>query len=178
MLSIWWGGQDDIFWRSQTSGGRATVRRKSNKTTQGQYGDIAAVDSRGADLLKVCTWELKTGYAKETLIHLLDKPRCDIQSMWEKWIEQASVDAKAAGARWWVIVHQRKGRAPLICIPNSFFVKLYQKGCFSGFTERIEIYNEKFGLLVLLKLQDWLECVTPDAIRALRKRKIKARRRK
>lgn len=63
-LSLWFSGnrRDDIFWRSQNSGGRATQRKKTQQTTYGQSGDIQAVDPIGQPLMNLFTIELKKGY--------------------------------------------------------------------------------------------------------------------
>lgn len=66
LLSKWWTGgeRDDVFWRSQQSGGRATQRAKKGKGTANQQGDIQAMDPIGQPLIdRVCV-ELKCGYPK------------------------------------------------------------------------------------------------------------------
>jgi hypothetical protein len=72
-LSLWWskGERDDIFWRSQNSGGRSTMRGKRGKSTEGQYGDIAATDPSGKPLLAHWCIECKTGYASSKKSEIL-----------------------------------------------------------------------------------------------------------
>lgn len=52
-LSLWISGgkRDDIFWRSATSGGRATARLKRGKRTEVACGDVSAVHSMGEPFL-------------------------------------------------------------------------------------------------------------------------------
>ena len=47
-LSLWVSGgeEEDLFWRSAMSGGRATVAAKRGRAVR-QYGDITAVSARG-----------------------------------------------------------------------------------------------------------------------------------
>ena len=67
-LSLWWtkGERDDVLWRSQNSGARATSRSKVGKTTAGQYGDIAATDPTAAPVTALAVWECKVGYSTTT----------------------------------------------------------------------------------------------------------------
>lgn len=53
LLSLWIssGQQEDIFWRSSMSGGRATVAKKSGKTLKASCGDISAIDPLGKPFL-------------------------------------------------------------------------------------------------------------------------------
>jgi len=46
-LSLWWsnGEKDDLFWRSQNSGGRWTSRNKQGIKTSGQSSDIQSTSS-------------------------------------------------------------------------------------------------------------------------------------
>ena len=61
LLSLWWSDceRDDIFWRTQTSGARATSRKRRGQDTFGQYGDIQACDPVGQPLLDCCIIEIK-----------------------------------------------------------------------------------------------------------------------
>ena len=125
-LSLWWSNdhRDDIFWRSQTSGGRATQRAKSNQTTHGQYGDVASTHPRGDSLLKFMTIELKNGYQKNPFCELIDFPNWNVDLMWEKWIAQARRSKEQSGSESWMIVHQRTGRHGIVCVPIATFVIL------------------------------------------------------
>lgn len=54
-LSKWasLGEREDLFWRSATSGGRATVAKKKGKDLQTQAGDFSAIHPMGQPLLDV-----------------------------------------------------------------------------------------------------------------------------
>lgn len=49
LLSLWvtHGKQEDVFWRSAMSGGRATVAKRRGKKLASQAGDISSVDEAG-----------------------------------------------------------------------------------------------------------------------------------
>ena len=87
-LSKWWTGGDSdcVFWRTASSGGRATQRTKRGSTTKNHYGDITATDPIGQPLLDVVTLELKRGYSSCSIADLLDKPNKSAPTWYEKWI--------------------------------------------------------------------------------------------
>lgn len=118
-LSLWWtdGQDDDIFWRSSQSGGRATQRAKKGKSTYGSYGDIAAVNPIGEPLLKIFTIELKRGMSHGEPGDLLDctgDPRC------HKFIQtllQAEDAHKRAGSFSWLVIAKRDHRHVVVFFP-------------------------------------------------------------
>ena len=116
-LSLWWTGdeRDDIFWRSTTSGARATTRAKVGKKTSGSYGDITAIDPVGLPFLKAFTPELKRGYNRETVQDLIDWDR----GAWREWIVKARKSAEQAGSKWWMLVVKRDRREPLMVVPAN-----------------------------------------------------------
>lgn len=74
-LSLWWseGKREDIFWRSASSGGVATMRSKRGKTMAGQSGDISAIHESGMPLTRLCTVELKRGYKGASIADMCDR---------------------------------------------------------------------------------------------------------
>lgn len=120
-LSRWWthGDRDDVFWRSASSGARATIRRKQNKVTFGQYGDIQATDPIGQPLMDICTIECKTGYASHNLFDLVDKQDMH-KPKYESFVLQAITDRLAAKVPYWIIISRRRGRQRMIYVPVAF----------------------------------------------------------
>jgi hypothetical protein len=61
LLSKWIssGQQEDIFWRSAMSGGRATVAHKSGKRLASQAGDISCIDPKGQHFMSHFAVECK-----------------------------------------------------------------------------------------------------------------------
>lgn len=125
-LSSWWTGgkRDDIFWRSATSGARATVRFRKGKRTAGGCGDICALDPIGEPLLDVMTIEVKRGYSRHTIFDLIDRRPSAAAQMWEKWIEQAERESRESGSFAWAIISRRDMRETLICLPCRLSLRL------------------------------------------------------
>ena len=123
-LSVWWTQdlvRSDIFWRSTTSGARATVRGKKGLKTSGSYGDISAIDPVGLPFLKAFTVECKRGYNRDTVQDLVDWDR----GAWREWIDKASRSAKQAGSKWWMLVVKRDRREPLMVVPADVPTPFY-----------------------------------------------------
>jgi len=115
-LSMWWTGgeRDDVFWRSSQSGGRATQRAKSGRTTYGSYGDIAAVDPIGEPLLKLFTIELKRGSSYGSPADLIDTSPTDAVRPFEAAINQAISSHEEAGSYGWMIIARRDHRVAMV----------------------------------------------------------------
>lgn len=171
-LSLWWsdGETDDIFWRSQTSGGRATLRRKKGKTTYGSYGDIAAVDPRGTPLIKLWTIELKRGKSHGSPWEMLEC-RGDCKKF-EKTIQQtyrSHQDAKSLG---WMLICQKDYHNTMVYVDwatmrnfSSSFINGYVR-----YSIPFRIDGEYMRLrFVGVLLEDFLKRVTPDQIKLFMK---------
>jgi hypothetical protein len=119
-LSKWWsnGKRDDIFWRSASSGGRATQRKSKGKTTANSSGDICALDPIGKPLLDLVSIELKRGYTT-SIADLLDRPKNKNlhPPLIEQWIEQAS----GTDAPFWIIINQRNRKEKYVIMPDMLF---------------------------------------------------------
>lgn len=125
-LSLWWTDQerDDVFWRSASSGGRATQRFARGKTTAGACGDICAVDPIGEPLLKLVTIELKRGKSHGEPGDVLDCKPASLKN--HKWIQtmlQAIESARQAGTVYWLIIVQRDRRNITCFFPTSMMRK-------------------------------------------------------
>ena len=126
-LSEWWtnGERDDVFWKSDNSGGRASARDKKGKTTANSYGDLCVLDPIGNRLMQAFTFELKTGYPKISIFDLIETvQRGKSPSELEKWIEGAQADADGAGSVSWALIVQRTGRKAILMIPGWVYMYL------------------------------------------------------
>lgn len=178
ILSLWWtnGTDDDVFWRSSQSGGRATTRAKKGKGTKGHCGDISATDDVGLPFTKIVTVEIKRGYKNSGISEILDKPKKLKQSETEGFIQQAREAAKRAGTPFWMLIHKRDAREPLVYIPASFhalirianerhitcphlFGSVFIK--FKGQKKRVIVH------LAVLSLDAFIEACDPDLIRKM-----------
>jgi len=122
-LSLWWTDceRDDVFWRTQTSGARATTRSKVGKTTYGQYGDIQAVDPIGQPLMDCCTIEIKRGYGKWSILDIVDKGPHNADQPFEKFLDQVEEDRVKAGTYFVMLIGRRDKRKAVVCLPRWVF---------------------------------------------------------
>lgn len=125
-LSLWWsdGERDDIFWRSQNSGARATVRAGKGKQTSGQHGDLAAMDNEGISFTNACCVEFKVGYEKWSVLDVVDKPNDNVAQVFEQFMVQVKGACENAGAEWPVLICKRDRRSPVIIIPKTMYEDL------------------------------------------------------
>ncbi len=130
-LSSWWtnGERDDIFYRSHSSGGRFTMRKKNNKDTAMQAGDITCSDSCGELLIKNWNIEVKTGYGTKKgdeivrwdILDFIDsKQKMPVlQSMWDQCTRDAGLTNRVP-----ILIFRRNGRQSCICFDEDYFNKL------------------------------------------------------
>ena len=172
LLSLWWSdnARDDIFYRSQASGGRFTSRRRSGKDTALQGGDITASDPIGEPLVREWSIEIKTGYGKKTdsginrwdVLDFLDSRQKTpvLEKMWDQCKRDAELTNREP-----VLIFRRNGRAPCImfnCLYileklNPFFGKL-GKDCLGVYVKDINC--------TIIPLQNFMEWI-PDIRGAL-----------
>ncbi len=126
LLSLWWseGKRDDVFYRTQSSGGRATQRAKKGQTTSNHYGDIAATDEEGLPFTKFVTVEIKRGYNQHPPYDLIDKLPSAGPTKFEEWIDQATADCQKAKAKYWWLIIKRDRRRTMLFINNNWFADL------------------------------------------------------
>ena len=86
-LSLWWteDERDDVIWRSDASGGRATIRRKAGKSLKGQHGDLCSTDPCSAPLFAATIIECKRGYGRWSLLDALDRSATSKPSTTRCW---------------------------------------------------------------------------------------------
>jgi hypothetical protein len=116
-LSLWWsdGTNDDWFWRSSQSGGRATQRAKKGQKTANAAGDIAAMTKEGQVLLDYVCIEAKKGYPLVSVADLYEKTS---GGFWN-FIDQAKKSASVAGTPYWAVIHKRDRRDAVIVMPAA-----------------------------------------------------------
>lgn len=154
-LSQWWseGKRDDIFYRSQASGARYTVRQKSGKDTALQGGDITCSDPDGKPLIKAWNIEDKTGYCKKNGLKNADGSsviqvvktkygtRCKEVIQRDRWDVLDLIDSKQEETMlevFWqqclrdsvmtdripILIFRRFGREACIAMEYKYFIKL------------------------------------------------------
>jgi len=126
----WWTGneRDDVFWRTDNSGGRATVRAKIGVDTFGQCGDLQASDPIGQPLMDLFVIEVKRGYKEGHLGNLLDAGENNAEQQFEKFLNQVITDYEKSNAISWMLVSKRNRRESIITIPKQIYVDFLQVG--------------------------------------------------
>lgn len=121
-LSLWWssGERDDVFWRSQSSGARHTIRRKAGKDTHGQVGDLTATHPSGESLISNVIIELKRGYNRSVIHDFLDGEPGKSHEI-RQWVEKVDEQSKAKHGGRWMIIHRRDRREPLVYISEETY---------------------------------------------------------
>lgn len=165
-LSLWWSdGKDDaVFWRSTTSGARATSRARKGLKTCNSSGDVCAIDPVGQPLLDLVTIEVKRGYNSSSIQDLLDKGPKAAKQTYQKWIETAVRDHQRVGSFSWMIITKRDQRLPLVIFPKELKDKLQMLDC----PPSVKIYVDLGGVMILLyvmPLDDFLEEVRPEDVK-------------
>lgn len=155
-LSLWWshGERDDIFWRTSMSGGRATVRKKSGKSTAYQAGDISFTDPIGAPLIKATVIELKRGYGRFCVLDLLDS-RNVTTAVLSAFLSQVEEELEQSGIRNFLLICKRDGRSPIVLFPS--IVNITGETLFSNETPAIR-YTKGDKIYMILTLKDFLTC--------------------
>jgi len=168
-LSKWWTDEerDDVFWRSQTSGARATTRGKSGLKTFGQYGDIQACDPCGQTLLDVFTIEVKRGYSSACICDMLDKPDSAAQKELDKFIEQVQEDTRKAGSLYWMVIWQRNRRQPVVVTSFRICRNLPQLKKVPHLRGKLRMNSGKCQTLFSCTLEDFLSLVTRNDVECM-----------
>jgi hypothetical protein len=111
LLSRWVssGGQDDVYWRSSMSGGRATVGFRKGKQLGNQVGDLSCIDPIGQRFLNSFAVEAKY-YADLDYIGLITG-KGKLLAFWAEINEQAGRYQKHP----FMIVRQNRMK-PHICL--------------------------------------------------------------
>lgn len=174
-LSEWWtyDKRTDVFFRTSSSGGRATQRSKKNISTYGQYGDVQAVDPIGTPLMSLCTIECKDGYPKDSPFDLIDRTKVGKQA-YGQFFEQAREEMISAGTPFWLLIARRKSHAKMIYMPCTLYLALKKIGApINGTCPCIKLVYwvgggaaEVYGTL----LDEFFAAVKPEHIQKLAER--------
>jgi hypothetical protein len=178
-LSLWFteNKRDDIFYRSQSSGARATQRSKSKKTTEGQYGDIAATCKEGDSLIKKWSIECKTGYQSKSklkdgtkkvtnwdILDLLDSKSQEpmFAQMWNQCVIDAEISQREP-----ILIFRRERKLPLITITGAYYLRLINWFNIPDFMKiHFDLSNlyYPYSKVAIIKLDDFLKWVNPNTL--------------
>ena len=156
-LSLWISNneRDDLFWRTQGSGGRHTVRYKSNLTLEGQAGDISSTQGGiSENFLKFFCVEVKF-YKDINIWAIITKSKNGLLDFWD----QATLKAKQVNRIPILIV--KENYKPALFISNEVFEKML-----------VENFKEKPELKVNLFNSDSISVWKLDTIMKLNSEKF------
>lgn len=166
-LSLWWtdGERDDVFWRTAGSGGRATNRARTGKTTAGAEGDLTATDPIGASLLAVCCFELKRGYNKTNPLDVIERKDNSKPCLLEDFWKQASTSAEQSGALYPVVILKRDQKRTSIMFSRRMLMDIADYlGPDRTPKITVRINNET---VFIMRFEDWLNYMSPHGIRVM-----------
>jgi hypothetical protein len=155
-LSLWWseGKEDDWFWRTDTSGGRATTRAKSGKSTANAVGDLSARTEEGSILLREYVIEVKRGYNDLEILPLLDKDKV-MSNNFVVWWKKLTHEGVLTQRKPLLIFKRDRAHACIIMSPTTFmeFEALFDDFCFIGNMIKFPCFDRT---LVMMRLEDFL----------------------
>ena len=164
-ISLWWtcGERDDVFYRSNSSGGRFTMRNKSGKDTALQGGDITCSDPIGEQLIRNWNIEVKTGYGKKAadgvfrwdVLDLIDSKQKKpvLQSMWGQCIRDAGISNREP-----ILIFRRNLRSPCIMIRTVYELQLQE---WFASIDHSTINIDSFDRCTIMSLLDFFSWI-PD----------------
>jgi hypothetical protein len=144
-LSKWWmndTAQDDVFWRTDSSGGRSTQRAKQGKTTRNATGDISSCCTVGELFTDNFVVEIKRGYNKLDPLLLLDKPE-NKNHIFRDWWKKLDLECIRDNAAWPMLIFKRDRSETCVAISEHFFEVMLSH---YGYTPRI----------------NWIVCIFAD----------------
>ena len=156
-LSKWWtdGEHDDVFWRTQGSGARATVRCKQGLETHGQQGDVQSTHPEGQPLLDHFAFELKRGYDFR-IDHVLQPKK-----WWKSQLYKIMAKlGEEAGYRHRALVYKPDHRPELVFTSPTFL-----DGFVAAVPEHVTYIRVSSSYLewpddfILMTFEDWMDCL-------------------
>ncbi len=160
-ISLWWssGKSDAIFWRTHSSGARATTRAKKGQRLDGQYGDLCATDPSGLPFTETFTVSLKRGYKRHSIASLFDKP--GNKGGYREFIDEAIATSNQAKTPYWMLIVKRDHQDALVILPSGL-LRIYP-------VMRLEFCWNKVGYFIdVAKLTSFFKYISPTRILTLR----------
>jgi len=166
-LSLWWsdGERDDIFWRTSGSGARATTRRKQEKRTAYEAGDVGFRCPTGKLFVDFFLLELKRGYSnKISILDILDK-YSGKKPLLLQWWGKAEEERKSIKRQFSLIIFRRNSRRTCMLMDLKLY-NLFQDQCGDFFSDVIFINRVTFQWVVI-SLVDFFNWVSPSTVKEL-----------
>lgn len=148
LLSLWWseGSNPHVFWRTSSSGARASIRSLTF-----HRGDITNVDSEGEAFTKYFVVECKS-YREIDFLYSLDFP----YRGWYLWWKQCKRDADAIPCNPLLIMHRNRRGTYVV-----LYTKVWNELTTPPYNFPIITYDD----LTIVPLERFFEYVSPSTIR-------------
>lgn len=104
-------GEDDLFWRSSMSGGRATVKEKTGGRAKNQVGDISAISPAGHPLTDKFLIECKHYRELGFIPFFLREQRGALYGFWQEAVRKAKLNGKMP-----MLIARQNGRSTVVLI--------------------------------------------------------------
>jgi len=165
-FSLWWSNNtnDAIFWRSDSSGARATVRTKQGKQTANSYGDMSSVDQSGFPFINRVLVEMKRGYNSSSIQDFVDRSPNSKKLPYEVFTDKLNQELKSSGRDFWMLVIKRDRREKIAFVNRAFFQFIREQmeaRCKNWMFIRVI----KDGYYYCFKLDDFFNCVAPSSFK-------------
>jgi len=178
-LSLWLSEneRDDLVWRTSASGGRFTQRKKYDKDTYNQAGDLCANNPRVQYFFDYILVECKNGYTPKkgkkagyaviSVLQGLDKLKKTREPILYSWWVKAVQECKDAGRRHAIILFKRTSRNPCVLMEKRLILELSKyNGRYTHNTILIKL--ETYPILTICDLEQWLNWCAPQSIEFLK----------
>lgn len=125
-ISLWWtkGVHDDCLWRVLGSGGMATRKERSGKsTTHASFNDIEPKTADAHAFTDHVICELKRGYKGWSITDVLDSKNPKKQK-WAEFFDQTTYAWKASKRAWWLVIFKRDQRKIMVALCPDLWLKI------------------------------------------------------
>jgi len=169
-LSLWLtkGKRDDLVCRTDSSGGRGTIRTKNKKESNKYlFGDLKHSDDEAKPLFDIWSIEAKTGYGikkkdgmqRWDILDLLDSSQKEtvLQKFWNQCVRDAELSKREP-----ILIFRRNGRKPCIAFNRIYFLDLLRMMDEAFNFSELNIFC--FSMLTIVNLDDFLSWADPKKI--------------
>lgn len=145
-LSMWVSDmqRDDVFWRSAMSGGRYTVRSRSESKADfsAHSGDLVATHPLGNLLIALFVVECKF-WRSLSLEPLFFDRKCDLRTAWEKVVEEAQQGNKCP------MMLAKQNQRPELMLLTAEGYRILVRGLVPGRTLDVRAQLPRYGMYIV-----------------------------
>lgn len=171
ILSLWFSKdeRDDLICKTDSSGGRATVRTQKNKKTNiYMFGDLKHSDESAAPIFDTWSIECKTGYrlrktkkgiVKWDILDLIDSTQKEptFEIMWGQCKKDAVISNREP-----ILIFGRDLRTPCIAMRYHYFNEISEKVDLNS-VKHIDVSFDENDISIF-GLKDFLGLISPGQI--------------